>query len=231
MCSELQVPKCASTLARHCRHRLCTFTRCSEIEIAFINAFSVTSARSWGLISVPSPIWRAEPSAARLILRRRMIIPSAVSSFKASHSRIADLKAQFSLPIAYSPAPQASRTRCSPSLQTSTAVKSTSPDDPGTRRIQRHLITVGSKSHAQARMQATSDPQRGVCLLALEQARVRCQIGALRWTFHPLPKDAAAGGANAWSRIVIDDAHGLAFVPTGSASPDYFGGLRIDQDG
>lgn len=55
--------------------------------------------------------------------------------------------------------------------------------------------------------------------------------GALRWTFHPLPADAAAGGANAWSRIVVDEAQGLAFVPTGSASPDYFGGLRAGADG
>ncbi len=55
--------------------------------------------------------------------------------------------------------------------------------------------------------------------------------GALRWTFHPLPADAAAGGANTWSRIVVDDANGLVFVPTGSASPDYFGGLRAGADG
>ena len=57
------------------------------------------------------------------------------------------------------------------------------------------------------------------------------RTGALRWTFHPLPPGIAAGGANAWSRIVVDEAHGLAFVPTGSASPDYFGGLRIGEDG
>jgi quinoprotein glucose dehydrogenase len=55
--------------------------------------------------------------------------------------------------------------------------------------------------------------------------------GALRWTFHPLPADVAAGGANAWSRIVVDDGSGLVFVPTGSASPDYFGGLRAGADG
>ena len=52
------------------------------------------------------------------------------------------------------------------------------------------------------------------------------ETGVLRWTFHTLPADAQAGGANAWSRIVVDDASGLAYVPTGSASPDYFGGLR-----
>ncbi len=55
--------------------------------------------------------------------------------------------------------------------------------------------------------------------------------GKLRWTFHPLPAEAAAGGANAWSRIVVDQENALVFVPTGSASPDYFGGLRLGNDG
>ncbi len=50
--------------------------------------------------------------------------------------------------------------------------------------------------------------------------------GALRWTFHPLPEDALAGGANTWSPITIDDSNGLVFLPTGSPSPDYYGGLR-----
>ena len=45
------------------------------------------------------------------------------------------------------------------------------------------------------------------------------------------PATAGAGGANTWSRIVVDEANGLVFLPTGSASPDYFGGLRPGQDG
>jgi quinoprotein glucose dehydrogenase len=52
------------------------------------------------------------------------------------------------------------------------------------------------------------------------------ETGALRWTFYPLPADAKAGGANTWSRIVADESTGLVFLPTGSASPDYYGGLR-----
>jgi quinoprotein glucose dehydrogenase len=52
------------------------------------------------------------------------------------------------------------------------------------------------------------------------------KTGALRWTFHPLPEDSPAGAANAWSRIVVDEPNGLVFLPTGSASPDYYGGLR-----
>ena len=50
--------------------------------------------------------------------------------------------------------------------------------------------------------------------------------GALRWTFHPLPEDSPVGGANTWSRIVVDSQNGFVYLPTGSASPDYFGGLR-----
>jgi quinoprotein glucose dehydrogenase len=52
------------------------------------------------------------------------------------------------------------------------------------------------------------------------------KTGALRWTFHPLPEDSPAGAANTWSRIVVDEPNGLVFLPTGSASPDYYGGLR-----
>jgi quinoprotein glucose dehydrogenase len=52
------------------------------------------------------------------------------------------------------------------------------------------------------------------------------KTGALAWTFHPLPENSPAGAANTWSRIVVDPSSGLVFLPTGSASPDYFGGLR-----
>ncbi len=50
--------------------------------------------------------------------------------------------------------------------------------------------------------------------------------GALRWTFHPLPENVNAGGGNTWAPITVDDTNGLVFLPTGSPSPDYYGGLR-----
>jgi quinoprotein glucose dehydrogenase len=51
--------------------------------------------------------------------------------------------------------------------------------------------------------------------------------GALRWTWDPIPTSAVAtGAANAWSVMVVDPERHLVFVPTGSASPDYYGGLR-----
>ncbi len=52
------------------------------------------------------------------------------------------------------------------------------------------------------------------------------ETGALRWTFHPLDEQSKAGGANTWSRITLDASTGLIFLPTGSASPDYYGGER-----
>jgi quinoprotein glucose dehydrogenase len=58
--------------------------------------------------------------------------------------------------------------------------------------------------------------------------------GRLRWKWDPIPPtDGTApggawrsGAANAWSIMAVDPERHLVFVPTGSASPDYFGGLR-----
>lgn len=52
------------------------------------------------------------------------------------------------------------------------------------------------------------------------------RTGKLRWTWHPLDDTAHVGAANAWSMISVDPERNLVFVPTGSASPDYYGGLR-----
>ena len=57
--------------------------------------------------------------------------------------------------------------------------------------------------------------------------------GRLRWKWDPMPPTNAtprggsrSGAANAWSIMAVDPERHLVFVPTGSASPDYFGGLR-----
>ncbi len=65
------------------------------------------------------------------------------------------------------------------------------------------------------------------------------RTGELRWTFHTIPqpgeygyetwpKDAwkYAGGANNWSGMALDVKRGLIFVPTGSASFDFYGANR-----
>lgn len=51
------------------------------------------------------------------------------------------------------------------------------------------------------------------------------RTGKRKWTFDPMP-GTRVGAANAWSIISVDPERNLVFVPTGSASPDYYGGLR-----
>ena len=59
------------------------------------------------------------------------------------------------------------------------------------------------------------------------------RTGKLLWSWEPLqaPKDANpgtwnTGAGNAWSVLSADPARHTVLVPTGSASPDYWGGLR-----
>jgi quinoprotein glucose dehydrogenase len=56
------------------------------------------------------------------------------------------------------------------------------------------------------------------------------RTGTLRWTWDPIPwaekQQVRTGAANAWSTIAADPARDLIFIPTGSASPDYYGGAR-----
>ncbi|MGC2766348.1 MAG: pyrroloquinoline quinone-dependent dehydrogenase [Candidatus Acidiferrum sp.] len=57
------------------------------------------------------------------------------------------------------------------------------------------------------------------------------RTGRIRWTWDPIAPwayqtDPRTGAANAWSTLSVDPEHGLVFIPTGSASPDYYGGIR-----
>ncbi|MGH7925696.1 MAG: PQQ-binding-like beta-propeller repeat protein, partial [Candidatus Binatus sp.] len=66
------------------------------------------------------------------------------------------------------------------------------------------------------------------------------RTGAVRWSWNSIPQSAAdpawkawqsedtarTGAANAWAPISVDPQNDLVFVPTGSASPDYYGGAR-----
>src|SRR5258705_3150456 len=59
------------------------------------------------------------------------------------------------------------------------------------------------------------------------------RFGALRWSWDPIPPAPQgsatqwrSGAANAWTVMAVDPERHLVFVPTGSASPDYYGGLR-----
>ena len=63
--------------------------------------------------------------------------------------------------------------------------------------------------------------------------------GALRWTFHTIPRDGEpgvetwedgshtrSGGANVWTSMTADLARGLVFLPVSTATPDFYGGDR-----
>jgi quinoprotein glucose dehydrogenase len=56
------------------------------------------------------------------------------------------------------------------------------------------------------------------------------RTGELRWSWNPTPwadnTKPRTGGANAWSTLSVDLRHDLVFIPTGSAGPDYYGGIR-----
>lgn len=69
------------------------------------------------------------------------------------------------------------------------------------------------------------------------------RTGELRWTFHTIPhpgeygydtwpKNAwtTAGSANNWAGMTLDEKRGIAYIPTGSAVFDFYGGDRIGND-
>ncbi|NUS96952.1 MAG: PQQ-binding-like beta-propeller repeat protein, partial [Gemmatimonadaceae bacterium] len=69
------------------------------------------------------------------------------------------------------------------------------------------------------------------------------RTGKIRWTFRTIPRprepgheswpaDAwkSAGGANSWAGMSVDTARGIVYVPTGSATPDFYGGARIGEN-
>ena len=69
------------------------------------------------------------------------------------------------------------------------------------------------------------------------------RTGEVQWVFHtiPLPGEKGydtwpadayktVGGANAWGGMSVDEQRGMVFVPTGSASFDFYGGNRRGQN-
>ena len=96
------------------------------------------------------------------------------------------------------------------------------------------LIVVGSGVADNNRTDAASGEVRAF----------DARTGRLRWSWDPVPRDSGdpawkswtspaahrTGAANAWSVISVDSLRGLVFVPTSSASPDYFGGERPGEN-
>ena len=86
--------------------------------------------------------------------------------------------------------------------------------------IYRDLVIVGSSIADNWRV----DTGRGVV------RAFAARSGELRWTWDPIPwaqkTQPRTGAGNAWAVLSLDAEHDLVFVPTGSAAPDYFGGIR-----
>ncbi|MCJ8165036.1 PQQ-binding-like beta-propeller repeat protein [Pontibacter sp. E15-1] len=70
------------------------------------------------------------------------------------------------------------------------------------------------------------------------------RTGARRWIFHTIPHPGEPGydtwdnpeswrrigGANSWAGMALDERRGIVYVPTGTASPDFYGGVRKGQN-
>ena len=67
--------------------------------------------------------------------------------------------------------------------------------------------------------------------------------GKLLWQFHTIPRPGEfgyetnppdgykyMGGANNWGEMSIDEARGIVYIPTGSATADFYGGDRPGQN-
>jgi quinoprotein glucose dehydrogenase len=85
------------------------------------------------------------------------------------------------------------------------------------------VVVVGSAIDDNSRAEMPSGAVRGF----------DARSGKLLWTWEPLVKPAGVaaeawktGAGNAWSILSADPKRHLVYVPTGSASPDYWGGLR-----
>ena len=81
----------------------------------------------------------------------------------------------------------------------------------------------------------------------LERGIVRSldvRTGAVNWLWDPIPRSPDApnysswendsglvtGAANAWPPLSVDEALNLVYVPTGSPSPDFYGGQRLGDN-
>jgi quinoprotein glucose dehydrogenase len=70
------------------------------------------------------------------------------------------------------------------------------------------------------------------------------RTGTQRWSFDPIPDNSAhpaaaewnlsqaatTGAANSWGVMSVDEEHGYVLIPTGSASPDFYGGKRLGSN-
>ncbi len=97
--------------------------------------------------------------------------------------------------------------------------------------IYRNLIIMGS------RVSENADAAPGYI------RAYNVKSGKLEWVFHTIPQPGEfgyntwpegaweeAGGANCWAGMSLDEGRGIVYIPTGSASFDFWGGNRKGQN-
>ena len=90
--------------------------------------------------------------------------------------------------------------------------------------VVRDVLVVGSSLDDNQRVHELSGAVRGYDV----------RTGALKWAFDPLANAGPgfqAGAANVWAPMSVDAARGLVFLPTSSASPDFYGAARPGNGG
>ncbi|MEO8114468.1 MAG: PQQ-binding-like beta-propeller repeat protein, partial [Phenylobacterium sp.] len=90
--------------------------------------------------------------------------------------------------------------------------------------VVRGVLVVGSSLDDNQRVREVSGAVRAYDL----------RTGAPKWSFDPLATAGpgfVAGAANVWAPMSVDEARGLVFLPTSSASPDFYGSRRPGAGG
>jgi quinoprotein glucose dehydrogenase len=90
--------------------------------------------------------------------------------------------------------------------------------------VVRDTLVVGSSLDDNQRVKEVSGAVRAYDI----------RTGAPKWSYDPLASAApgtVAGAANAWAPLSVDEARGWVFVPTSSASPDFYGAARNGPNG
>jgi quinoprotein glucose dehydrogenase len=86
-------------------------------------------------------------------------------------------------------------------------------------------IVLGSSIGDNQQIFVASGAVRGFDVL---NGRQKWSWEPVRWTGNQNPRQTGSG--NAWSPLSVDVAHDLVFVPTGSPSVDFYGGLRLGDN-
>jgi quinoprotein glucose dehydrogenase len=98
--------------------------------------------------------------------------------------------------------------------------------------IYKHLAITGQHSQESPSLGPTGDVRAW-----------DLRTGKLVWTFHTIPRPgeenhevwrdnqwADRAGANAWGFITVDEQRGIAYIPTGTPSTDFYGGDRLGSN-